>query len=186
MNTLPLRAETAAPDAWLHALAVLLHALRPRALALVPSPPPTQRRTIERLDAEAARCAGLAPGWLFGLGDGNGTSDGSTLALHVATDQVLSATDRRVLLGSALGRLAWRLHAPDAQYEPAAADPLLADAVHALRNGLNSTVMNTAVLAACAHEMPAALEEATRRVEQAAARSAVELHRLMALIEARA
>ncbi|MBB5206506.1 hypothetical protein [Chiayiivirga flava] len=123
----------------------------------------------------------VGEGWLFMLGP---LHEGAA-AVFIETPRG-AARDRGVLLASTVCRLAWQLHAPGGEMAAdAPLDPALTDAIHALRNGLNTTGMNAAVLAACAAQLPHDLVPVVKQVEQASGRSGVELHRLVTLLETR-
>ena len=62
---------------------------------------------------------------------------------------------------------------------------LIAHSVHALRNDLNSLVMNAAVLASRPEDIPASMRPFVERMAQAGQRCSEELARLYALIEER-
>lgn len=123
----------------------------------------------------------VGDGWLFVLGP---LPEGAA-AVFVETPRG-AACDRGVLLASTLCRLAWQLQAPGGEAAgDAPLDPAVADAIHALRNGLNTAGMNAAVLAACAAQLPHDLVPVVKQVEQASGRSGVELQRLVTLLETR-
>ncbi len=61
----------------------------------------------------------------------------------------------------------------------------IAHSVHALRNGMNSLVMNAAVLASRTDDLPESLRPFLECIAQAGQRCSEELARLYALIDAR-
>jgi signal transduction histidine kinase len=61
----------------------------------------------------------------------------------------------------------------------------LAEAVHALRNGLNSLLMNTAVLASRSEDLPESLRPFVAAISKAGYRCSEDLTRLFALVDAR-
>jgi len=76
--------------------------------------------------------------------------------------------------------------------EPRADDPpsaaadaseSLAEAIHALRNGMNSLLMNTAVLGARIDEVPQSLRPFVEQISKAGYRCSEDLARLFALVD---
>ena len=133
---------------WLAQLHGLLGALSPRAIAVVQGVP---------MDGDAGRLQSLPGGarvveatpgfepvrggWLVRLY----VRDQTPPALVLDLSQEFDASDPLLVLGFALCRLAWRLR----ERQPLPAGPLrveMREAIHALRNGLNSVVMSSAVI----------------------------------------
>lgn len=134
---------------------------------------------VEWVDAVDDTVLPSAPcGWLFRLEDH--AIAGPALYLHTVHQD--AAGNPRVQLSALLARHAWRLHRADADATPFSTE--VAASIHALRNGLNASVMNAALLAAYAEQCPESLRDAVMRLESATTRSAQELHRLVALLDA--
>ena len=121
-----------------------------------------------------------AAGWLL-LRLGDEAIDGP--ALRVATAHALEPSDPQVQMASSLCRAAWRLQGGDTA-PPLASD--LSESMHALRNALNSTAMNAAVLVSRKAELPDGLHANVSRVEAGSMRCGQELNRLLVLLDAMA
>ncbi len=134
---------------WLGRLHGLLGALSPQGLALVDGLPlAAETEWTDRLDA-ATRVLAATPdfdpiharGWLVRLH----VREGPPIALLLALEQRIDESDPLLVIAFALCRLAWRL----SERLPHPAGPARAEtreAIHALRNGLNSVVMTSAVI----------------------------------------
>jgi hypothetical protein len=167
---------------WLQNLRGLLQPLHPVSLALL-GQVPLQRDPswTPRLPAETVADLATdgfdpahASGWLIRLG----TPDGPPQVLHLGTKQ-REAAEPAVILGIALCRLAWRLHCASA-WRPSSPEPQLRDAVHTLRNAMNSMLMNASVLGTV--PLPDALQPIRVELGNAAERSLKSLHELMVLV----
>lgn len=134
---------------WLGHVHGLLSSLSPRGLAVVQGIAmesdalridrlPDDARLVEATPGFDPRGAG---GWLVRLY----VRDQAPPALLLALDQDLDEGSPLLVLGFALCRLGWRLR----ERQPLPAGPVrveLRETIHALRNGLNSVVMSSAVL----------------------------------------
>jgi hypothetical protein len=133
---------------WLGQVHGLLGALSPRGLAVIRGlPMEGDAGRIERVPGDArvlAATPGFDPargGWLVRLY----VRDQAPPALMLALDREFDEGDPLLVLGFALCRLAWRLR----ERQPLPAGPMrveMREAIHALRNGLNSVVMSSAVI----------------------------------------
>lgn len=130
--------------------------------------------------AEAQHVSGLPePGWLVRLAPAGREGP----ALFLASTRAGLVSDPPVQAAAMLCRLAWHLQGADA----ADATPLpaaLSESVHALRNGLNAAMMNTAVLVAHRDTVPESMHQVIDRIDDATARCAQELRGMVALLEA--
>ncbi len=70
------------------------------------------------------------------------------------------------------------------EHIPAGTPEEIRHAVHALRNGMNSLLMNAAVLASRADDVPESLRPFVERIKQSGQLCSEELTRLFALIDA--
>jgi hypothetical protein len=173
----------AALGPWLELMRELLAALAPRGLAVVQGlSMDADAAHIDRLPAEArvvAATAGFDPrstsGWLVRLY----VRDQAPPALLLALEDDLEDGAPLLVLGFALCRLAWRLR----ERQPLPAGPLrveMREAIHALRNGLNSVVMSSAVLNSAM--LPADLRSFGNDLDDAVGRSLQSLRHLSTLI----
>jgi hypothetical protein len=172
-------------DAWLQPLARLLKPLGADRLALVAGlVVPLRAQWVERLTGEAqladpddADLVGRS-GWLFQL---PGDSVEPQLLFAAARDE---AAVSAALLDAAVAlvRASWRLQLGAGDEEGAAET---GEAIHALRNSLNSVLMSAAVITTCADLLPERLQPIAREIEAAAERSVQRLHRLTGLVETR-
>jgi hypothetical protein len=172
-------------DDWLQPLELLLAPLRPERLAVVggggmqlkvqwTSRLPDDAVLIEPRDA----CLIGRSGWLFQL-----PSEGTEpQLLFLVTDHEDAASEAMLESATGLVRCAWRLRRGAGEDSEAAE---LAEAIHALRNSLNSVLMSAAVITTCADLLPERLQPIAREIEAAAARSVQRLHRMTGLIESR-
>ena len=138
----------AALGQWLGQVQGLLGGLSPRALAVVRGVTmEADAGRLERLPDGATvveATPGFDPqagGWLVRLY----VRDQAPPAMVLALDKPFEEGDPLLVLGFALCRLAWRLR----ERQPLPAGPLrveMREAIHALRNGLNSVVMSSAVI----------------------------------------
>jgi len=170
---------------WLLALQGMLAPLEPQRLVLLRGlvlPPRLQ--WIERMpddvvvEPDGGRLQDGDSGWLFPLEkQGN-----QPLLLFLVTDRAEAAPDVLMNAAATLCRCAWRLR----QGEHGSGDDevrALGEAIHGLRNGLNSVLMSAAVITTCADLLPERLQPIAREIEAAAHRSVDRLHKLTALIE---
>ena len=171
---------------WLEQLAGLLRPLRPEGLSLVGGLVlPLKLQWVDQLPADVQLLVpadGPPPrgsGWLVQLEADE--SDPLLLFIAARSPPESEATLRQV---ATLVRSAWRLQrgggGEDGQPDE------LGEAVHALRNSLNSVLMSAAVVTTCADLLPERLQPIAREIEAAAARSVQRLHRLTGLIDTRA
>jgi len=170
-------------DAWLGQLQALLGALSPRSLAVVQGlSMDSDAARLDRLPAEARVLAatpgfdaGTASGWLVRLY----LRDHSPPALVLDLGEAFDDGDALLVLAFALCRLAWRLR----ERQPLPAGPVrteMREAIHALRNGLNSVAMTSAVLNSAM--LPADLRSFGDDLEHAVGRSLQSLRDLSTLI----
>jgi hypothetical protein len=179
-------AATAAGDVsqWLQPLAAQLAPLKPKCLAVVAGLAlPLRVQWAERLPAEAELLEPAGPalhersGWLFQLPG----AQAEARSLFVASDNETAVGQAQLEAAVALVRAAWRLAGGGADDDAAE----IGEAIHALRNSLNSVLMSAAVVTTCADMLPERLQPIAREIEAAAARSVDRLHRLTGLIESR-
>lgn len=134
---------------WLEHVVGLLGAMAPRGLAVVQGlSMDTDAVRLDRLPAQAQVLAATSgfdahasTGWLLRLY----VRDQAPPALLLDFDENLEDGAPLLTLAFGLCRLAWRLR----ERQPLPASPVrveLREAIHALRNGLNSVVMSSAVL----------------------------------------
>ena len=172
-------------EQWLEQLRGLLASLSPLGLAVMRGVP---------MERDAARLEGLPPGaqvlaatpgfdatqghaWVLRLY----VRDQSPPAMVVLLERDLDDAEPLLVLGFALCRLAWRLR----ESQPLPAGPLrveMREAVHALRNGLNSVVMSSAVLNS--GMLPPDLRSFGDDLDAAVGRSLQSLRELSTLISA--
>lgn len=153
---------------WLDALQRLLAPLAPRALALVEGD--FHGEEVSWCDAlpPDARCLATnaepppAAGWLVPLP----ATAGDGLALLIEGGAGLAPTEPPLVMARVLCRAAWRMRHPPG---PMPATNELRQAVHDLRNGLNSVVMSSAVLGSAS--LPDNLRPFVLDLEQAGRRS---------------
>lgn len=178
--------EPVAARVWLADIGPLLAPLQPTGLALVDGFALSHKVLwVSRLPEEVvARAADFEPvvgrsGWLFQLDPR--LQDGDLL--FVASDTSRASSDPVLAIAATLVRCAWRLRQVDAS---GGSDERgeVAEAVHALRNSLNSVLMSAAVITTCADLLPERLQPIAREIEAAAERSVQRLHRLTAVIDA--
>jgi hypothetical protein len=177
--------EPVAARAWLAEIGPLLAPLQPAGFALVDGFALSHKVLwVSRLpDEVVAHVADFEPvegrsGWLFQLDPR--AHDGEML--FIASDTGRASSDPVLALAGTLVRCAWRLR----QLDPDAGDDRgdLAEAIHALRNSLNSVLMSAAVITTCADLLPERLQPIAREIEAAAERSVQRLHKLTAVIDA--
>lgn len=168
---------------WLENLRALLQPLRVGSLALLGNTV-LEREPIwtAQLPSEAIVLLASdgfdpaqAPGWLFPLR----APDRPPQILHLGSKEQRHDAEPAMVLGIALCRLAWRLQQPS-PLPQSPRTPQLRDAVHSLRNGLNSVLMNAAVLGTAT--LPAAMQPIRDELGSAAQRSLQSLHELMVLV----
>lgn len=173
----------AALDAWLGHVRGLLASISPRGLAVLRGVPmASDSARCERLPAEAvvvATTPGFDPhagsGWLVRLY----LREQSPPALLVCFDEPLEDGAPLLVLAFALVRLAWRLR--ERQPLPAGAPRVeMREAIHSLRNGLNSVVMSSAVINSAM--LPPDLRSFGSDLDDAVARSLQSLRHLSTLI----
>lgn len=139
----------AALSQWLETVRALLASMSPRGLAVVQGlSMDSDAARLDRLPAEATVLAATegfdpraASGWLVRLY----VRDQAPPAMVLSFDEEFEDGAPLLTLGFGLCRLAWRLR----ERQPLPAGPVRAEmreAIHALRNGLNSVVMSSAVL----------------------------------------
>jgi hypothetical protein len=176
--------DATAAARWLDQLAGLLGPLQAGRLVLVGGLVlPMRMQWVDRLPADvqpvvpADAAIEAASGWLIQLE----ADESDPLLLFVAAAEP-GVDECSLRQAAALVRAAWRL-----QFGAAAGDgpDELAEAIHALRNSLNSVLMSAAVVSTCADLLPERLQPIAREIEGAAARSVQRLHRLTGLIESR-
>lgn len=169
---------------WLGALQVLLEPLAPERLVLLQGLMlPTRLQWVDRLPEDLStvdpdddeRELQHRSGWLLPI-EPRGPQP---VLLFVVTDHTEPPSDTLMHLASTLCRCAWRIRNGDGDDEARA----LGEAVHGLRNGLNSVLMSAAVITTCADLLPERLQPIAREIESAAHRSVDRLHKLTALIE---
>lgn len=163
-------------DAWAALLRVPFGAIAANWLARCPPGPRIQWLML----GEGSRPPTPGAGWLV-LRLGEDAAEGP--ALSVATMHACDVTDPQVLAVSSLCRATWRLQAGDCA-PPLA--PALSESMHALRNALNSTAMNAAVLVSRRKDLPDGLHANVSRVEAGSMRCGQELNRLLVLLDAMA
>jgi len=117
-------------------------------------------------------------GWVILLQERELQSD----YLFVSSRQRTAFDDRRLLLAVALARIAWRLHSLSPQVNSAFCAETT-DAIHAVRNGLNTLRMTSAVFVAHTASMPDTLKPFVTTIDAAAARTVQSFNRLCVLIE---
>jgi hypothetical protein len=169
---------------WLGHVRGLLSALAPRGLAVVHGlSMEGDSMRIERLPEEA-RVQESTPGfdarantggWLVRLY----VRDQAPPALLLALDDDMEEGAPLLVLAFALCRLGWRLR----ERQPLPAGPVrveMREAIHALRNGLNSVVMSSAVINS--PMLPAELRSFGDDLENAVGRSLHSLRHLSTLI----
>jgi hypothetical protein len=169
---------------WLGHVRGLLSALAPRGLAVVHGVSmDSDAMRIGRLPEEARvqeSTAGFDPranagGWLVRLY----VRDQSPPALLLAIEEDLDENSPLLVMGFALCRLGWRLR----ERQPLPAGPVrveMREAIHALRNGLNSVAMTSAVLNS--PMLPADLRSFGDDLDKAVGRSLQSLRDLSTLI----
>lgn len=173
----------AALGQWLEQVRGLLVSLSPRGLAVVQGVSMnTDAARIDRLPAESrvlAATEGFDPqaarGWLVRLY----VRDQAPPAMLLALEDEFEEGAPLLVLGFALCRLAWRLR----ERQPLPAGPIrveMREAIHALRNGLNSVVMSSAVLNSAM--LPADLRSFGNDLDDAVGRSLQSLRHLSTLI----
>jgi hypothetical protein len=175
-------ADRAGLGNWLGQLALMLAPLRPERLFVVGGLVlPLKLQWVDRLPADVQALWPVEPspvgqsGWLIQLE----SDESDPLLLFVATRARAECADSGLKVVATLVRSAWRLRqgldddAPDD----------MSEAIHALRNSLNSVLMSAAVVTTCADLLPERLQPIAREIEAAAARSVQRLHRLTGLIE---
>ena len=173
----------AALGEWLIQVRALLATLSPRGLAVVQGlSMDTDAVRLDRLPDEArvlAATEGFDPraasGWLVRLY----VRDQAPPALLLALDEPFEDGAPLLVLAFALCRLAWRLR----ERQPLPAGPVrveMREAIHALRNGLNSVVMSSAVLNSAL--LPADLRSFGNDLDDAVGRSLQSLRHLSTLI----
>lgn len=170
--------------AWLAQVQGVLGALSPRALAVVRGVAmETDAGRIGRLPDDATlvdATPGFDPqagGWLVRLY----VRDQAPPAMLLVLDRDFDEGDPLLVLGFALCRLAWRLR----ERQPLPAGPLrveMREAIHALRNGLNSVVMSSAVINS--PMLPPGLRSFGDDLDNAVGRSLQSLRDLSTLISA--
>ena len=180
-----LVADPVALRDWLPALQGLLAPLEPRRLVLLRGlVMPSRLQWIDRMpddvvvEADGGTLQADDSGWLFPL-EKRGAQP---LLLFMVTDRAEAAPDLLMNAAATLCRCAWRLR----QGEHGDGDDdarALGEAIHGLRNGLNSVLMSAAVITTCADLLPERLQPIAREIEAAAHRSVDRLHKLTALIE---
>jgi hypothetical protein len=184
----PVLAERALADRaglaqWLGQLGVLLAPLRPDRLVVVGGLVlPMKLQWVDRLPGDVQPLQPVEPspvgqsGWLIQLE----ADESDPLLLFVAARARVETSDTALKVVATLVRSAWRLR-QGLDDEDAPDD--LSEAIHALRNSLNSVLMSAAVVTTCADLLPERLQPIAREIEAAAARSVQRLHRLTGLIE---
>jgi signal transduction histidine kinase len=178
--------EPLADRAWLADLGALLAPLQPAGLALVDGFALSQKFLwVSRLPAEVVPrvseldALGERSGWRFQLDP----RQPEAALLFVASATGRGGEDPLPAAAATLVRCAWRLR--QAEGGGACDDRSdLAEAIHALRNSLNSVLMSAAVITTCADLLPERLQPIAREIEAAAERSVQRLHRLTAVIDA--
>jgi hypothetical protein len=170
-------------DDWLQPLGSLLAPLRPTRLAVVGGlVMPLKVQWTDRLPSEAVLVDGGdasligSSGWLFKLPSENIEPQ----LLFVATEHESAGTEPLLDAATTLVRASWLLRCG---VDGAGHAAEVAEAIHALRNSLNSVLMSAAVVTTCADLLPERLQPIAREIEAAAARSVQRLHRLTGLIE---
>lgn len=173
----------AALGPWLEHVAALLGPMRLRGLAVVQGVPmqadavrldglPADARVIAATPGFQASEAG---GWLLRLY----VRDQAPPALAMSFDEEHEDGAPLLTLAFGLCRLAWRLR----ERQPLPASPVrveLREAIHALRNGLNSVVMSSAVLNSAL--LPDSLRSFADDLDDAVGRSLQSLRHLSTLI----
>jgi hypothetical protein len=173
----------AALGEWLEVVRSLLSNLEPRGLAVVQGlSMDTDAVRLDRLPPEARVLAATmdfdplqSSGWLVRLY----VRDQAPPAMLLALEEDLEEGAPLMVLGFALCRLAWRLRAR----QPLPPGPVrieMREAIHALRNGLNSVVMSSAVLNSAM--LPADLRSFGNDLDDAIGRSLQSLRHLSTLI----
>lgn len=170
-------------DRWLQSLQQLLAPLAPKALVLLSS----RESGVElgRVDdwpagtepvAQSAEVvAAEAQGWLIRLPPGEAIDHPSLL---IVSDDARSIDDPQVVLARVLCRAAWRFRCPPSSV--LAAGDESRQAVHDLRNGLNSVLMSTAVIGSA--KLPEEMRGFVQDLESAGKRSLRALTELSTLM----
>jgi hypothetical protein len=176
-------ADRAALADWLAQLRALLAPLQPERLVVVGGLVlPLKLQWVERLPADVHPLVPGEPspvgqsGWLIQLE----ADESAPLLLFVGARERAEASETALRGVATLVRSAWRLRQG---FDDESGPDDVSEAVHALRNSLNSVLMSAAVVTTCADLLPERLQPIAREIEAAAARSVQRLHRLTGLIE---
>jgi hypothetical protein len=184
----PVLADQAVADRaglaqWLAQVGALLAPLRPDRLVVVGGLVlPLKLQWVDRLPASVQPLLPVEPspvgqsGWLIQLE----SDESDPVLLFVVSRARVEASEGSLKVVATLVRSAWRLR-QGLDDEDAPDD--ISEAIHALRNSLNSVLMSAAVVTTCADLLPERLQPIAREIEAAAARSVQRLHRLTGLIE---
>lgn len=170
--------------AWLEAVHGLLQPLAPRGVALVGGDDLAPERSwLEEFPESGGNARhpatfdGRGPGWLLRLPGATEDRRGLLLALDAAAVD----DEAGAILATATVRLAWRLRRHRYGQGATLARSETDEAMHALRNGINSVLMVSAVFASAA--LPETLRPFAADLQNAGRRSQTSLSELALLLE---